>query len=274
MTELVAAGTNAIGRESKLLSKVWQNSCMTTHRHKSGLFTGVLAFLFATSAWSQSATSYPDMPIDARTMRVLEQAEEVYERADYKRAFFIYRKELAPMGDKYGQYMVGFMYRAGQGVEEDQVAASAWYRLAAERGTPEFVGARDEVMQSLDEGQRSESDSQFVELRKRYGDLILLTRAIREDHQLLQSKSGSTGDAGEGSMICDGAQQPGCRFGGDIAEDQASNRCQTRLHRQAHRYRCRSVRRRCIGSRRARAPGRRRTQPATLIAVRRRKAAR
>lgn len=208
MTELVASGTNAIGRESKLLPKVWQNSSMTMHRHKPGLFAGVLAFLFATSAWSQSATSYPDMPIDAQTMRVHEQAEEVYERADYKRAFFIYRKELAPMGDKYGQYMVGFMYRTGQGVEEDQVAASAWYRLAAERGTPEFVGARDEVMQSLDAGQRSESDSQFVELRKRYGDLVLLTRAIREDHQLLQSKSSSTGDAGDGSINAMGLSNP------------------------------------------------------------------
>ncbi len=124
-------------------------------------------------------------------MRVQNQADEVYERTDYKRAFFIYRNELVPIGDKYGQYMVGFMHLAGKGVEENAVTASAWYRLAAERGTKEFVRARDQLMKTLDDVQRAESDRQYIELRKQYGDIVLLARAIRKDYDVLRSRTGS-----------------------------------------------------------------------------------
>lgn len=122
---------------------------------------------------------------------MLQQADEVYERTDYKRAFFIYRNELVPIGDKYGQYMVGFMYLTGKGVAEDPVTASAWYRLSAERGTPEFIRVRDQQMAKLDDVQRAESDRQFIALRKQYGDLVLLAKAIREDYDELKARTGS-----------------------------------------------------------------------------------
>lgn len=160
------------------------------------MVAALLTFLWSSTAGAQSTGSVPEMPVDPRTQRVLDQAEEVYERTDYKRAFFIYRNELAPIGDKYGQYMVGFMYLTGKGVEEDRVAASAWYRLAAERGTPELVGARDQVMRSLSDEQRAESDKMYVELRKQYGDLVLLANAIREDYDVLRHRTGSRVGAG------------------------------------------------------------------------------
>ena len=131
------------------------------------------------------------MPVNAKTLRVQSQAEEVYERTDYKRAFFIYRNELVPIGDKYGQYMVGFMYLTGKGIAEDRVTASAWYRLAAERHTKEFVRASDQIMATLSDVQRAESDRQYIELRKQYGDLVLLAKAIREDYEELRSRTGS-----------------------------------------------------------------------------------
>ena len=161
-----------------------------------GIFAGLLVLFLASTAGAQTSGSVPDMPIDARTLRVQEQAEEVYQRTDYKRAYFIYRNELAPIGDKYGQYMVGFMHLTGKGVEEDRVAASAWYRLAAERGTKEFVGARDQVLRSLDDAQRAESDRLYVELRQQYGDLVLLAKAIRDDYDLLRGRTGSRIGAG------------------------------------------------------------------------------
>ena len=164
------------------------------HASKAGL--AVTACLFVSVAAAQSNNSFPKMPVDAKTVRVQTQAEEVYNRTDYKRAFFIYSKELAPIGDKYGQYMVGFMYLTGKGVEEDRVAASAWYRLAAERGTKEFVKVRDQVMRSLDDAERAESDRQFIELRKKYSDLILLAGAIREDYDELGERTGSRLSAG------------------------------------------------------------------------------
>lgn len=164
---------------------------MNSVLQKTSAFLAILACLFASLAGAQSTGSFPEMPVDARTLRVQSQAEEVYERADYDRAFFIYRNELAPIGDKYGQYMVGFMYLTGKGVDEDRVVASAWYRLAAERGIKEFTRVRDQVMKTLDSTQRAESDRQYVELRQEYGDLILLTNAIRKDYEELRSSTGS-----------------------------------------------------------------------------------
>jgi TPR repeat protein len=76
---------------------------------------------------------FPTGDLDSRTIRTQEKVESLYERGDYKRAHFIYSNELARQGDKYAQYMTGYMYLMGQGVEEDPVKAVAWYRIAAER---------------------------------------------------------------------------------------------------------------------------------------------
>lgn len=158
------------------------------------------ACLFASLAVAQSTSSFPDMPVNSKTLRVQSQAEEVYERTDYKRAFFIYRNELVPIGDKYGQYMVGFMYLTGKGVAEDRVTASAWYRLAAERHTEEFIHARDQIMATLSDVQRTESDRQYIELRQQYGDLVLLAKAVREDYEELRSRTGSRLSAGSSPL--------------------------------------------------------------------------
>jgi len=159
--------------------------------HNSRAILAVTACLFASLAAAQSTSSFPDMPVNSKTLRVQSQAEEVYERTDYERAFFIYRNELVPIGDKYGQYMVGFMYLTGKGIAEDRVTASAWYRLAAERHTKEFVRASDQIMATLSDVQRAESDRQYIELRMQYGDLVLLAKAIRKDYEELRSRTGS-----------------------------------------------------------------------------------
>lgn len=163
--------------------------CNVIHLSKALLATA--ACLLVVHASAQTRTTALQMPVDARTARVQEQAEEVYERNDFDRAFFIYRNELAPIGDKYGQYMVGFMYLTGKGVAEDRVRASAWYRLAAERDTEEFIRARDQLMQILDDAERAKSDQLFIELRKQYGDLVLIAKAIREDYEVLKNRTGS-----------------------------------------------------------------------------------
>ena len=87
---------------------------------------------------AQSTSPIPSVPLSAKTISVQNKAEQLFEERNYDRAFFIYRNELAPIGDKYSQYMVGFMYLTGKGVEPSRVMATAWYRLAAERGTKEF----------------------------------------------------------------------------------------------------------------------------------------
>ena len=194
-----------------------------------GILAGIFVFFLASTAGAQNSNAVPDMPVDARTLHVQEKAEEVYQRTDYKRAYFIYRNELAPIGDKYGQYMVGFMHLTGKGVEEDRVAASAWYRLAAERGTKEFVGARDQIMRSLDDTQRAESDRMFIELRQKYGDLILLAKAIREDYDLLRERTGSRIGAGSSPVTVLELNRAGAVGSGGEYYKRIERRIQARL---------------------------------------------
>ncbi len=185
------------------------------------IFLALLTCLQPFIAAAQESSSLPNASINARTLRVQDKAEEIYERTDYERAFFIYRNELATIGDKYGQYMVGFMYLAGKGVPEDRVAASAWYRLAAERGTKEFVRVRDGLVKALDAEQKARSDRLFIELRKEYGDLALLMEAVRADYALLQQRTGSRLSAGTSPMIIIdpndfGSTKSGAQYYGEI----------------------------------------------------------
>lgn len=205
--------------------------CITVTRviQNSRAILAATACLFASLAAAQSTGFFPEMPVDQKTMRVQAQAEEVYERTDYKRAFRIYLRDLAPIGDKYAQYMVGFMYLTGKGVEEDRVMGSVWYRLAAERDIKEFVRVRDQVMVSLDDAQRVESDRLFIEFRKKYGDLALLTKAIREDYDKLRSMTGSRLGAGGSSMtVVDMGAAGATRSGSDYYR-RIERRMQARL---------------------------------------------
>ena len=59
-----------------------------------------------------------------------------YSQGDFKTAM----TTLAPMadeGDPTAQYMLGEMYRLGQGVKKDEPKALKWYKKAAENGSPE-----------------------------------------------------------------------------------------------------------------------------------------
>ena len=72
-----------------------------------------------------------DSPVvDASILRLQDKAEDLYRRGHWERAYFIYVNELAAAGDKYAQYMAGYMHLHGHGVEHDDVKASAWFRLA------------------------------------------------------------------------------------------------------------------------------------------------
>jgi len=156
--------------------------------------TNLLALLVL--VWSgvvaaQSTDSFPSVPVSTKTLNVQNKAEALFEERNYDRAFFIYRNELVPIGDKYSQYMVGFMYLTGKGVEPDRVTATAWYRLAAERGTREFETVRDQLMVSLTPEQMPECDRRFIDIRKKYGDLAILVKAIRTDFEALSGRTGT-----------------------------------------------------------------------------------
>jgi hypothetical protein len=164
------------------------------------IFLALLMILQPLVAAPQDLSSFPNAPLTSQTQQIQNQAEQAYEQTDYEKAFSIYRNELAPIGDKYGQYMVGLMYLTGQGVDEDTVAASIWFRLAAERGIKEFVQISNQHMNSLDAEETALSDQQFIQLRKKYGDLALLMKAVKVDYEILRTRTG-TRLSGDSTMV-------------------------------------------------------------------------
>lgn len=147
--------------------------------------------LLTTSVQGQLTFELPDGYLDARTLSVQSKAEELFQRGEFERAYFIYRNELVPAGDKYAQYMVGYMHLTGMGTDEDSVAACAWYRLAAERGTPEFVAVRNQLIHDLQGEERRRSDAYYLQLRREYSDLAILLGSIKRSVRELQPATGS-----------------------------------------------------------------------------------
>ena len=137
---------------------------------------------------------------NARMVQLQQRVDELYERGKYERAYVIYRDELAAVGDKYAQYMVGYMTLQGKGVASDPVLASAWYRLAADRGTPEFVYVRDVLLADLDPTEMERSDRAYRDLRRRYSDVAILFRLVERDYSRLSQVTGSRLAPGGGSL--------------------------------------------------------------------------
>ena len=187
-----------------------------------------LTMLSSGSAMAQW-TQFPTGDLDSRTMRIQSKVESLYERGDYKRAHFIYSNELARQGDKYAQYMTGYMHLMGQGVDEDPVLASAWYRIAAERRAPECMAVRDQVLRTLNDEQRARSDEFYVALRKEYSDLVIIMGLLAEDVEDLQvARTGSRLSARSSSvMIID--PDTGMPVSADVIRNRDLRAAQTRL---------------------------------------------
>ena len=161
-----------------------------------------IAAMLAFAADSLVAGDYrqfPGPPTDSRTLRIQERVEGVFLAGDYGRALLIYEKELAPLGDKYAQYMVGFMHLTGKGVPENPPEALAWYRLAAERGEVPFIKARDVLRESLEPAGVRRSDARFAELWQRYGDRRLILDLIENDLRILRRNIASTNGRQDGT---------------------------------------------------------------------------
>jgi len=152
---------------------------------------GLLAALFCTSVQSQTYRAFPGQTADQRTLKTQERVDELYAAGNYGRAFFIYEKELAPRGDKYAQYMVGFMHANAHGVPQDEARALAWYRLAAERGNKVLQQARDEMAASLTRDEIDASNRIFLDLLQQIGDIRLLMKLIQRDMNTLKSRTGT-----------------------------------------------------------------------------------
>ena len=87
---------------------------------RQAILSILIAIVAAAIASAQTYASFPGGDLDHATLRVQERVEELYVSGAYERAHFIYRNELAPRGDKYAQYMIGYMHFTGAGVPEER----------------------------------------------------------------------------------------------------------------------------------------------------------
>lgn len=125
-------------------------------------------------------------------IRSQEKADEYFAKGRFDKAMSIYRDDLAPIGDKYAQYMVGYMHLAGKGVQEDAILASAWVRLAAQRENEQYARIRDSLLALFNDEQRSRSDQLYTGLRREMGDLTLVRQLVESDLQVLRRRGRST----------------------------------------------------------------------------------
>lgn len=145
--------------------------------------------------------------LNPHTLSIQSKAESLYQSGSWERAHLIYVNELAPIGDKYAQYMIGYMCQWGHGVKKDLIMASAWYRVAAERDAPEFVALRDQIVESLSPDERERSDIEYVALRQKYSDLVVaMTLLFEEFDELEDGITGSRLSGRGGSLTIVDAQ--------------------------------------------------------------------
>ena len=182
-------------------------------------------------ASAQQSAGNLSVELDSKTLSVQAKAEELFQREHYRRAHVIYLTDLAPIGDKYAQYMLGFMSLSGLGVEQDHVLASAWYRLAAERGEPEeFVAIRDELLEQLDAVDRQRSDAIYLQLRRKFSDIAISMREAREAFgDLAQVTTGSRLGTSPSSAVTIVEPRAGSSVSGDAHIYRAQRRMQDHL---------------------------------------------
>lgn len=181
-------------------------------------------------AFAQQSAGNLGVDLDSRTLSVQAKAEELFERGDFRRAYIIYRNDLAPIGDKYAHYMLGFMSLSGLGVEQDPVLASAWYRLAAERGEPEeFVAIRDELLEQFDAVDRARSEEIYLGLRRNYSDIAISMREAREAFEDLTQVSTGSRLGSPGSAVTIVEPRAGSSLSGDALIFRLRQRMQSHL---------------------------------------------
>jgi len=67
---------------------------------------------------------------------------------------------------------------------------------------PEFMAVRDQLMRTLNDDQRAESDELYIELRQEYSDMVIIMGLLTKDLKgLKQSRTGSRLSSGNSSSV-------------------------------------------------------------------------
>ena len=101
---------------------------------------------------------------------------QAFKKDDYRHAIDMY-KVAASWAYKPAEYNLAIMYFKGQGVPVDRARGAAWMVLAAERGDPLYIKARDLMVTSLSRDEFKQTDEYWGQLKITYGDKVALQRA-------------------------------------------------------------------------------------------------
>ncbi|MEM9172159.1 MAG: hypothetical protein AAGA84_05585 [Pseudomonadota bacterium] len=149
-----------------------------------------LALAYAESV-TASQLAFPGETPTPKVVKIQKKADALYDAGKYKEALWYYQKELAPMGDKYGQYMVAHMIENGMGTAANKEKALAWYVLAAERGHDEIVKQSQRMQSQLTGPALARAKDSADALKQEYGDRALVVRLIRRDELRIRESTGS-----------------------------------------------------------------------------------
>lgn len=137
------------------------------------------------------AAEFIEPPATEEVVTAKRSADEAYDAGQYEEAYRLYLDYLAPIGDKYAQYLIGVMHVEGLGTGHDAAVGAAWLMLAAERGDPRLTGVRDEVLLQLDAQTIERAQSVVGELGEVYGDCAVTRELLARDRKLLKPVTGS-----------------------------------------------------------------------------------
>jgi hypothetical protein len=91
-----------------------------------------------------------------------------YESGDYRIAFGMLSKTAA-QGMKRSQYILGFMFMKGEGVDKNVLFGLAWMGLSTEADNEDWQKAYDSLYNALSSAQKSMLDEKIVEYRGKFG---------------------------------------------------------------------------------------------------------
>ncbi|MDH4109552.1 MAG: sel1 repeat family protein [Gammaproteobacteria bacterium] len=91
-----------------------------------------------------------------------------YEKGEYEQALTLLR-ETAALGLKRSQYILGFMFLKGEGVERNALLGLAWMGLATESGNEDWQASYDQLYGTLNDTQKAMLQRKIEEYRAKYG---------------------------------------------------------------------------------------------------------
>lgn len=136
-----------------------------------------------------------------------------FRKGDYQHALDMY-KVAGSWAYKPAEYNLGVMYFKGEGVPVNRPLGAAWMVLAAERGEPMYVRARDQMVTLLTAAQFAATDALWNDLKRTYGDQVALRRAKAQwawvkSHQTGTRVGGVAGELHVGALPSHVGGRPG-----------------------------------------------------------------